>query len=219
MSLLSRLRLLLTFGRGVVRGLPEAEEGRDPVELFDAWFRAARDAGLFLSEAMALSTANAQGVPSSRMILLKSFDEQGFVFYTSYSSRKARELDENPRAALLFHWGVLERQVRVEGVVRRITVKESAAYFATRSRGSRLGAWASRQSASLSGRSELEARFAEARNRFEGQDIPLPEFWGGYRLVPLTIEFWQGRANRLHDRLVFSREGPAGPWQVTRLHP
>ena len=219
MALLSRLRLLLTFGRGVVRGLPAAEEGKDPFALFGEWYQAAVDSGLYLPEAMTLSTSTPDGFPSSRMVLLKSFDPRGFVFFTNYASRKARELEENPRAALLFHWGVLERQVRVEGTVGRIPVEESAAYFASRGRGSQLGAWASRQSAELPRRADLEERLAELKRRFQGKDVPLPPFWGGYRLVPRAVEFWQGRADRLHDRLRFAREGQADPWKVTRLYP
>jgi pyridoxamine 5'-phosphate oxidase len=219
MALLPRLRLLLSFGRGVLRGLPAADEGKDPIALFGEWFGSAEEAGLYLPEAMALSTATPDGFPSSRMVLLKSFDERGFAFFTNHGSRKAAELDENPRAALLFHWNVLQRQVRVEGTVGRIPLEESAAYFASRGRGSQLGAWASRQSAPLPGRGELEERMAEVKRRFQGKEVPLPPFWGGYRLVPRAMEFWQGRADRLHDRLRFTREGQAGPWEVTRLYP
>jgi pyridoxamine 5'-phosphate oxidase len=141
------------------------------------------------------------------------------VFFTNYDSRKSRELIANPRAALLFHWASLERQVRVEGPVSRISQRESEAYFATRDRRSQLGAWASEQSRELAGREELERRFAEVDLRFQGRDVPLPPHWGGYRIAPLTIEFWQGRANRLHDRLVFSRARPEGPWRAGHLYP
>ena len=219
MEILSRLRLLLTLGRGVVRGLPPADEARDPFDLFGEWYRAAQRSGIFLPEAAALSTATSDGAPSSRMVLLKSFDERGFVFFTNHGSRKAREMEDNPRVALLFYWGVLERQVRVEGTVGRIPHEESAAYFATRGRGSRIGAWASRQSAELGSRAELEERFAEVERGFEGKDVHLPPFWGGYRLVPRVVEFWQGKANRLHDRLSFTRRGMADPWKVRRLYP
>ncbi|RMH18156.1 MAG: pyridoxamine 5'-phosphate oxidase [Gemmatimonadetes bacterium] len=217
MSLRSLLRGILTFGQGVVRGLPEAAEDRDPIELFEDWFAAARDSGLMLPEAMALSTATPDGVPSSRMVLLKGVDERGFRFFTNYESRKARELDANPHAALLSHWAVLERQVRVEGRVERLSAEESFAYFRTRPRGSRIGAWASQQSRPLASRAELEARVAEMERRFEGQDVPLPPFWGGYLLRPSRIEFWQGRANRLHDRLEFTRDGEG--WSAQRLYP
>lgn len=203
----------------VERGLDEADEERDPVEIFGEWYEAAEGAGLHLPEAAALSTASAEGVPTSRMVLLKAFDERGFVFFTNYESRKARDMDANPRAALLFHWSPLERQVRVEGSVERITEEESAAYFARRGRGSQLGAWASRQSRELTSRVELEERFESLERRFEGQEIPLPPFWGGYRLVPGRMEFWQGRPNRLHDRLRFARDRPSDPWVVSRLYP
>ena len=144
-------------------------------------------------------------------------DERGFVFFTNYGSRKANELEENPRAALCFHWAVLERQVRVTGTVERISEEESQAYFSSRGRGSRIGAWASKQSEPLPDRAELEARVREARKRFDGDDVPLPPFWGGYRIRPESIEFWQGKADRLHDRLVFTRDGD--DWSTERLYP
>jgi pyridoxamine 5'-phosphate oxidase len=216
-SLLSRLHLLLTFGQGVVRGLPEASGEQDPLDLFRAWWRAAEDAGLLIPEASALATATPEGVPSVRMVLLKRLDQKGFVFFTNHGSRKARELEANPHAALCFHWPVLERQVRVSGLVARISGEESAAYFRTRSRESRIGAWASRQSEILTDRSVLEERVRRASERFPGEDVPLPPFWGGYRLVPERIEFWQGRADRLHDRLVFEKAD--GGWSAHRLYP
>jgi pyridoxamine 5'-phosphate oxidase len=151
------------------------------------------------------------------MMLLKSFDESGFVFYTNYESRKGVELEANPSAAFVLYWNVLQRQIRVEGTVERLAPEESLAYFRTRERGSRLGAWASRQSSALEGRHELERQFEECEKRFEGKDIPLPPFWGGFRLRPEHIEFWQGRANRLHDRISFVREGD--DWTVVRLSP
>jgi len=151
------------------------------------------------------------------MVLLKSFAADGFVFYTNYGSRKAREMDENPNASLLLHWVVLERQVRVEGSVERISPEESAAYFRTRSRGSQIGAWVSRQSEEVGGRSVLTSREKETERRFQGQDVPSPSFWGGYRLVPGRIEFWQGRMNRLHDRLLFTRID--GGWAASHLYP
>jgi pyridoxamine 5'-phosphate oxidase len=151
------------------------------------------------------------------MMLLKGVDPRGFTFFTNYESRKAHELRDNARAALVFHWAVLLRQVRVEGTVERLTQAESDAYFQTRARGSQIGAWASQQSAELGSRAELDSRFAEYKAQFAGQSIPLPPFWGGYRLVPTSIEFWQGRINRLHDRLRYTRE--QGGWRVTRLYP
>lgn len=217
MSIKSSIRTLTTLGQGVAKGLPDAAGDRDPIELFGEWFLAAREAGILLHEATALATATPDGAPSVRMVLLKAFGPEGFVFYTNYGSRKAKELDANPRAALCFHWAVLQRQVRVYGAVERTTKEDSAAYFASRPRGSQLGAWASRQSEPLTERGELEARYREARERFGDGDIELPEFWGGYRLNPERIEFWQGRADRMHDRLQFVREGSV--WRTERLQP
>jgi pyridoxamine 5'-phosphate oxidase len=217
-TLLARLRLLLTFGRGVVRGLPEATADADPIELFRAWWNAAERAGVLLPEAAALATATPDGRPSVRMVLLKKLERRGCVFFTNYGSRKARDLEANPFAALCLHWAVLQRQIRVSGRVERVSEEESAAYFRTRSRGSRLGAWASRQSESLPNRAELEERFRRYGAEFGGGEVPLPPFWGGYRLVPDRIEFWQGRTDRLHDRIVFERvEG--GSWSAQRLYP
>jgi pyridoxamine 5'-phosphate oxidase len=151
------------------------------------------------------------------MLLLKGFDAQGFVFYTNYESRKAEELSRNPYAAMVFHWAVLQRQVRVEGPVERLSREASYAYFRTRARGSRVGAWASRQSAVVEEPAELERQVRHYEQAFEGRDIPLPPYWGGYRVIPARIEFWQGRVNRLHDRLAFTR-APGG-WQAERLYP
>jgi pyridoxamine 5'-phosphate oxidase len=217
MSLKSSLKTVLTLGRGLAGGIPEAADQADPIRLFQAWFDAATEAGLLLPEAAALATASADGEPSARMVLLKGADAAGFVFFTNYGSRKARDLDTNPRAALCFHWAILQRQVRVSGAVQRVDESESAAYFATRGRGSQIGAWASLQSQRLESREQLEQRVRDAESRFAGADVPRPPFWGGYRLVPSQIEFWQGRADRLHDRLVFTREGDA--WRTERLFP
>jgi len=217
MSLLAKIRCVWTMGRGVVRGLPEADTQRDPVELFDEWFAAAREAGIFLPEAMCLSTATPDGQPSSRMVLLKGHGPGGFDFYTNYESRKALEIEANANMALCFHWAVLERQVRIEGVAERLSREESKRYFDTRPRGSRIGAWASQQSRTLTERAELEQRVKEHEQRFAGEPVPLPGFWGGYRVRPTTIEFWQGRADRLHDRLVFERDGER--WATRRLYP
>ena len=221
MSLRSQLRLLRTLGQGVAKGLPDATPERDPLDLLEEWWAAAEEAGLFLPESCALATATPDGAPSCRMVLLKGLDARGLVFYTNYRSRKAREMDANPRASLCFHWGVLERQVRVEGVVERISEEESRTYFRSRPRGSRIGAWASRQSQVLPEREILEERVAELEERFGGEEIPLPSFWGGYRLRPLRMEFWQGRADRLHDRLVFERDDGADDagWTTRRLYP
>jgi pyridoxamine 5'-phosphate oxidase len=217
MSLLAKLRTLFTLGQGVVRGLPPAAADRDPIELFGEWYAAATRAGIFLPEAMTVATATRDGVPSARMMLLKGVDRRGFAFFTNYESRKGAELEANPRAALVFHWAILERQVRVEGTVSRLPPAESDAYFRSRPRGSRIGAWASRQSRTLPDRAELEARVREHDARFAGTDIPLPPFWGGFRLVPDRIEFWQGRIDRLHDRLRFERDGAS--WKSVRLYP
>jgi len=217
MSLKSSIKTVLTLGQGLVGGLPEAAEDADPIDLFGAWFEAARESGILLPESVTLATATPDGFPSARMVLLKEFDARGFVFYTNYRSQKAREIEANPRAALCFHWPVLQRQVRVAGTVARVSAQESAEYFATRPRGSQLGAWASRQSQPLAARGDLEESARDAEERYAGADVPCPPFWGGYRLAPTRIEFWQGRADRLHDRLVFRREG--GGWVPQRLYP
>ena len=217
MSLKSSLRTLVTLGQGVVQGIPEAAADRDPIDLFQEWFKAAQDSGILLPESTALATASPDGKPSARMVLLKTVDERGFVFFTNYGSRKATELEANPAAALCFHWAVLERQVRVEGRVERVSEEESRAYFSSRPRGSRIGAWASRQSETLANRNELEERVRSYDLDHPGDEIPLPPFWGGYLLRPERIEFWQGKADRLHERLVF--EGSAGSWRTRRLYP
>ena len=217
MSLKSSLRALATLGKGVVQGIPEAAADRDPIELFKEWFAAATDSGIFMPEATALATATADGIPSVRMVLLKTVDERGFVFYTNYGSRKAEDLESNPQAALCFHWAILERQVRVEGVVERVSREESFAYYSSRLRGSRIGAWASRQSQPLASREELEERVRRFEKEYPGHEVPLPPFWGGYLLRPTVMEFWQGKASRLHDRLVFRRG--EGRWDTVRLYP
>lgn len=217
MSLRSNLRALLTMGRGVVKGLSDLDVTDDPIEYFQRWFEDAKRSGLFLPEAVCLATATDAGAPSARMMLLKGVDQRGFVFFTNYESRKGDELAANPRAALVFHWAILERQVRVEGRVERITEAESETYFRSRPRGSRIGAWASRQSAPLAERAELERRVREIEGRYPGEDVPLPPFWGGFRLAPERIEFWQGRIDRLHDRLRYTRSDDA--WIVERLSP
>jgi pyridoxamine 5'-phosphate oxidase len=188
-----------------------------PVERFRKWFREAEQAGVDVPEAMALATADADGAPSARMVLLKGADEDGFVFYSGYVSRKGEELERNPRAALLFYWRPLGKQVRVEGPVERVAEAESAAYFATRPRGSQLAAWASRQSRPLASREELERRYATLEREHEGREVPLPPHWGGYRLRPETIEFWEHRENRLHDRIRYTRAREG--WQVELLAP
>ena len=217
MSIKSTIKTVITLGKGVGGGLPEAADDADPIELFRAWFEAAAESGILLPDSAALATSTPDGMPSVRMILLKGVDADGFVFFTNYESRKARELEANPNAALCCHWAVHQRQVRVTGSVKRITEEESLAYFETRGRGSKLGAWASRQSQPLPQRRELEERFREMQERFPGNEVPLPPFWGGYRISPRTIEFWQGRADRLHDRLQFTRDGDG--WSTQRMYP
>jgi pyridoxamine 5'-phosphate oxidase len=217
MSLKSTLRALLTIRKGVFNGLNEDSVGTDPFRLFDDWYREAREAGLYLPESMTLATSSPDGAPSARLVLLKGHDERGFVFFTNYESRKAVELETNPRAALVMHWPILQRQVRIEGTVEKTSEQDSSAYFRTRPRGSRIGAWASPQSSVLQDREQLEQRVEEFEARYPGDEVPLPPYWGGYRLRPENIEFWQGRANRLHDRFRFTRAG-AG-WTVERLAP
>lgn len=197
--------------------LSEKTTAADPIAQFTMWYERARAAVKPLPEAVALATATRTGHPSVRMVLLKEFDSQGFVFYTNYRSRKGRELARNARASLVFYWGSLERQVRVDGRVTKVSARESDEYFATRPRGSQLSAWASAQSARLADRAALERRFAAAERRFPGA-VPRPAQWGGYRLAPDAIEFWQGRGDRLHDRILY-RRGPRGRWTVERLAP
>lgn len=189
----------------------------DPFALFDAWYAEARTTELNDSNAMALATVGADGQPSLRMVLLKGHGPEGFTFYTNRESRKAGELDATPRAALLFHWKSLRRQIRIEGPVGRVTDAESDAYFATRSRDSQLGAWASDQSRPLPDRATFEARFAEMQARFDGGDVPRPPHWGGYRVAPERIEFWNDREHRLHERRVFTRSGDS--WIEGLLYP
>ena len=196
--------------------LDRADLPADPFALFDAWFEAARASGTPEPNAMTLSTVSAEGAPSARVVLLKGVD-RGFVFYTNRESRKGRELDAAGVAALTFWWPPLERQVRIEGTAERIADAASDAYFQSRPRGSRLGAWASPQSEAIPDRSVLDARLAEATERFADGDVERPPFWGGYRVVPSAVEFWQGRPSRLHDRFLYRREGDA--WTVGRLAP
>ncbi|MFI5676626.1 pyridoxamine 5'-phosphate oxidase [Streptomyces cellulosae] len=201
-------------------GLAESDLAASPVEQFARWFQqAATEGRLFEPNAMVVSTADAEGRVSSRTVLLKHFDEQGFVFYTNYDSRKARDLAENPQVALLFPWHPMARQVIVTGVARRTGRDETAAYFRTRPHGSQLGAWASEQSSVIAGRAGLDSAYAELAARYpEGEQVPVPPHWGGFRVAPRTVEFWQGRENRLHDRLRYVVEADGG-WRVERLSP
>jgi len=211
------IRALFTAGKAVTLGLSEESAGTDPLALFSRWYREAERSGILLPESMALATATPEGRPSVRFVLLKGFDAQGFVFYTNYGSRKAVELQSNPEGSLIFHWAALQRQIRLEGLVSRVAREESEAYFRTRPRGSQIGAWASAQSEPLGSRSLLEERVKKYEAEFKGGEVPLPPFWGGYRLEPRTMEFWQGRANRLHDRIRFTRKGEG--WERVRLYP
>lgn len=197
--------------------LLEADVRADPLRQFEVWFADAGAAGVRLPEAMVLATATAQGLPSARMVLLKGVDGGGFVFFTNYESRKGRELGENPFAALVFYWDALGRQVRVEGNVERIADTESDSYFRNRPLASRIGAWASPQSETIESREALERLVAEVEARFPGGEVPRPPLWGGFRLVPDALEFWQHRESRLHDRIRYERRG--AEWVIERLAP
>jgi pyridoxamine 5'-phosphate oxidase len=198
-------------------GLDESQLDPDPIRQFIAWFDEARAAGIKDVNAMSLATATRDGAPNVRMVLLKAVDERGFVFYTNYDSRKGRELAQNPRAALCIYWSELERQTRICGEALRTTRGESAAYFDSRPPGSRIGSAASPQSSVIASRHELEAAAAALAAAYPAGDIPIPENWGGYRVIPTEIEFWQGRPNRLHDRLRYRLEH--GQWIIERLAP
>ena len=189
----------------------------DPFQLFDEWFAEARASEINDPEAMALATATGDGRPSVRMVLLKGHGPDGFVFYTNQRSRKGEELAANPQAALLFHWKPLRRQIRIEGPVSIVSCEEADAYFATRSRDSQLGAWASNQSWSLPSRAEFEQKYEDLRAKYEGADIPRPPHWGGFRLQPESFEFWTDRPHRLHERRVFTRDGDR--WREGLLYP
>jgi len=210
---LADLRREFTHG-----GFDVSEADPDPIRQFLMWFAAADSAGVPDANAMTLATATSDGVPSARIVLLKGADAKGFQFFTNYQSDKARDLEANPRAALVFYWGALDRQVRVTGTVARVSREVSEVYFRSRPRGARIGAWASDQSRVIPDRTALEERVAEIERKYPGEEVPLPPFWGGYRLAPDTIEFWQGRPSRLHDRIRYTRQ-PDGDWLIERLSP
>lgn len=201
-----------------LRGLTEDDVAADPLTQFRVWFDQALAAQVIEPNAMTLATVAADGQPSARIVLLKAFDERGFVFYTNYESRKGVELAAHPRVALIFYWPDLERQVRVEGQAERVTSDESDAYFMSRPEGSRLGAWASPQSRVIAGRDVLEQRLRELQAEFHERQVPRPPHWGGYRVVPQMVEFWQGRPSRLHDRLRYVQQN-GDSWRVERLAP
>jgi pyridoxamine 5'-phosphate oxidase len=198
-------------------GVSEEDVLADPIAQFERWFEDARRAELHEPNAMTLATVDAAGRPSARMVLLKGIDRRGLTFYTNRDSRKARELAANPRAALVFWWGPIQRQVRFEGAIEGVDPAEADAYFASRPKGSQLAAWASAQSTVIEGRAALEAAERQQRERFGEGPVPRPPFWGGYRLVPDVVEFWQGRENRLHDRLRYTRDRDG--WRIERLAP
>ena len=200
------------------QSLDQPDLDLDPFAQFDRWMRDAVETQLLEPNAMSLATVGEAGAPSLRTVLLKGFDRRGFVFFTNYASAKARDLAANPAVALLFPWLPLERQVTVTGRAERISAAESLKYFLSRPHDSQIGAWASRQSEVITTRSLLEAKFAEMKAKFRQGEVPLPGFWGGYRVIPATFEFWQGRPNRLHDRFVYHREA-SGSWTIERLMP
>ncbi len=199
-------------------GLAEKDLEKTPLAQFQLWFDQVLAAGLSEPNAMTLATADASGAPSARIVLLKGFDEQGFVFFTNYLSAKGKQLLENPRASLVFFWQELERQVRVSGDMERTSREESEVYFRSRPRESQIGAHVSRQGEVISSRDELEKKLAAVEKDFAGRDVPLPEYWGGYRLLPQSVEFWQGRPSRLHDRIRYSRRA-GNDWKIERLCP
>ena len=202
----------------ILIGLSEADLAADPIQQFQVWFAQALAAGLAEPNAMTVATATPDGRPSARMLLIKGVDERGFVFFTNYESRKGLELAVNPYAALVFYWAELERQVRIEGTVEQVAPAESDAYFHSRPLGSQLGAAASRQSQVLAGREELEQRVADLATAYADRQLPRPPHWGGFRVVPSALEFWQGRPSRLHDRLRYRRD-QSGAWVIERLSP
>jgi len=213
MGLLARILSI----RGMTRGLREVDLPSSPLELFDRWYKFANFARIYWHNSTAVATADAEGRPSVRMVLLKSYDPRGFVFYTNYESQKGRELAANPHASMVIYWNDLLRQVRMTGRVEQTSREESETYFHSRLRGSQIGAWASNQDSAVASRDELMLKYEKYEREFAGKPIPLPPYWGGYRLIPDEIEFWQGRTYRLHDRFRYTRKD--GTWSWVRLSP
>lgn len=197
--------------------LDEKSIDKTPLEQFSKWYKLVQHSGFIHPDSVVLATSTKNGKPSARVVLLKGFDEHGFIFFTNYKSRKGKELTENPFACMLFYWDKLDKQVRIEGKIIKVSRSESNEYFHTRPEGSQLGAWASEQSRVIMNRDVLEKKFADFEEKYKGKEIPLPEFWGGYRLVPTMYEFWQARTNRLHDRIRYTRKNKN--WIIERLAP
>ncbi|MDE0586066.1 MAG: pyridoxamine 5'-phosphate oxidase [Planctomycetota bacterium] len=202
----------------ITKGIARNDLASCPFKQFGVWFAQAQQSEINDPSAFSLATVSAVGQPTLRTVLLKLFDESGFVFFTNYNSKKGQQLDENSQVAMLFPWLLLERQIKITGTAEKISVEQSAKYFTSRPRGSQLGAWISEQSDTLQSRKILEDKFAQALQRLAGKDVPMPKSWGGYKVVPTSIEFWQGRENRLHDRLRYDL-GKSGEWEITRLEP
>lgn len=199
-------------------GLSEADLTKEPIDLFEAWLKQAIDSGIHDPHGMVVSTVSAEGQPSSRMVLLKNYDRDSLVFFTNYGSRKAHEIEGNPKISILFPWYMLERQVAFQGTAERLSTLEVIKYFTSRPRDSQIGAWTSHQSSKISARSALESKFMELKQKFKNGEVPVPTFWGGYRVRFNTVEFWQGRPSRLHDRFMYTKN-ENGVWEVNRLAP
>ena len=202
----------------IQKGLDRNELNDNPFTQFENWFLQAEESGMRMPNTMTLATVSADGQPSARLVLLKFFDENGFVFYTNYESRKAKEIAGNPKVALLFPWHDLDRQVRITGSAEKVSMAQSTKYFLSRPKGSQLGAWVSNQSSVITSRQLLMSKLEELKSKFKNKEVPLPSCWGGYRVVPDTFEFWQGRKNRLHDRFQYSKQEAVG-WKIERLAP